>query len=250
MLALDKQSCHSSHLLDGKVTSRQKQIADMNRLIDFEKKNSMLLERAGQDYWRDKVDPSDMTTKKTTSERVATLRQLLQQDLAGILKDDEQVYVALARPEFNNKDHLQLAVSVMPSIIAHYKESNHRLVTGEQVADYIEEYVDRYRRTKGLNDNPVDCRSAEAAAAAKQHEDELAREEKELADEVAAVSASSHRDLAVGSGGGQIPRPPRRRHHHHLPLLIPRRPVSVLFQSHPRQSRRLSHRLQAAPRQR
>ena len=135
--------------------TQKQQLDTMLKYIKAEQRNSALLEKAGQDYYRDVIEPTDLTSKKTTAEQLEDLiglKQLLTQDTYKILNDDEQVRIFLQLVG-ENVDEIRKIVSLMPQMIVELNKSNvsRRFFTGEAFYNYVNAYLERYDETHGLN---------------------------------------------------------------------------------------------------
>ena len=100
-------------------TNRAEQLAIIKKHLDLEIANSAKLELASQNYYRDNIQPLNMTSNKTTSEILGDLvglQHMIKTDVGVMLKDPEQLWEFIRLPEYNDAKFCEKLVQNLPGI--------------------------------------------------------------------------------------------------------------------------------------
>ena len=133
-------------------TTRADQLAIIQKYLDLEIANSAKLELASQNYYRDNIQPLNMTSNKTTSEILGDLvglQHMIKTDIGGMLKDPEQLWEFMRFPDYNDVSFCQKLVQNLPGIQESIPKG--RFLTAKLLMFYIQQYLKKIDATAGVS---------------------------------------------------------------------------------------------------
>jgi hypothetical protein len=136
----------------GNYVSREIQLKNMKQALKNEQKLHLLMARANQDYFRDGIQPVYNADNRTTEEKLQDtiyMKTVLRDEIRHILKDEHEVGNFMKHIDKDGPEDIRRMLTVYPLIYERVKDL--RLLTGNNLYDYCDTFVDNYDANKLLN---------------------------------------------------------------------------------------------------
>ena len=137
-----------------------KQRDKMFKEIELMKRNSLILGKKQQEYFKDEIIPENTTPNMTTEEfmnDLIKLREQFRQDIKEISKDFTIINEVVADPDFQQLEILQNIIQIWPQIRNYFTQGKEqqRFMSAPFITQTIKKFIDDWKKNNSIKDVPA-----------------------------------------------------------------------------------------------